>query len=60
MKPIISQLCCFKTQSYLNDYIFDNSLKNKAVAEEGSSSLIDTNEMIFPIIAQSDYAEEFL
>lgn len=41
---------------FLNDYIFDNSLKNKAVAfERSSSSLIDTNEMIFPIIAQSDY-----
>lgn len=45
---------------FLNNYIFDNSLRDKTVSfKESSSSLIDTNEMIFPIIGQSDYMKNF-
>lgn len=44
----------------MNNHIFDNSLRDKTVSfKESSSSLIDTNEMIFPIIGQSDYMKNF-
>lgn len=51
-----SSLLIEKSDLFLNDYIFDNSLKNKAISlDRSSSSLIDTNEMIFPIVGHSDY-----
>lgn len=44
----------------LNDYIFDNKNKDKSVVFKNSSSaLIDTNEMIFPIVRQSDYMKNY-
>ncbi|SGZ38360.1 related to Dolichyl-diphosphooligosaccharide--protein glycosyltransferase subunit WBP1 [Hanseniaspora guilliermondii] len=49
-----------KGELFLNNYIFNNNLRDKTVSfEESSSCLIDTNEMIFPIIRQSDYMKNF-
>ncbi|XBW38525.1 hypothetical protein QEN19_004114 [Hanseniaspora menglaensis] len=41
---------------FLNDYIFDNKNKDHSISlKSASSALIDTSEMIFPIVRQSDY-----
>ncbi|OBA28360.1 Dolichyl-diphosphooligosaccharide-protein glycosyltransferase 48kDa subunit [Hanseniaspora valbyensis NRRL Y-1626] len=41
---------------FLNDYIFENKNNDKSITlKDSSSALIDTNEMIFPVVRQSDY-----